>query len=473
MKSQPPFCVLSLVAALFLPAVLRAEPSAPPTYEQVRQILQERIEKDKRGVAIVVGLIDAKGSRVVAFGNRIKDGGVPVDGKTIFEVGSVTKVFTSLLLADMVARGEVKLDDPVAKYLPKDVKVPTRGGREITLLDLATHRSGLPSVPDNLPSKDDADPWADYTTAQLYEFLSGYELKREIGSQFEYSNLGVGLLGNALARRETKASESTGPDADYALNVFDWILQPLGMADTGINPPEAMHERLATPYGRDLRAVKPWHLPALAGAGSLRSDVDDLLKFVSAELGLTKTPLAAAMQETQKARNKTDEEVMEIGLGWLIMKRYDPPVYWHNGGTGGFRSFVGFCPAKKIGVVVLSNSAFGVDDIGFHLLDDRFELKPPLKERTAIQLKPETADQYLGKYEVIPQFALTFSREGDRYFIDATDNPRDEVFPETENQFFSKSFDGQIEFVKDADGRYSSLILHQGGLPDQSAKRLP
>ena len=234
-----------------------------------------------------------------------------------------------------------------------------------------------------------------------------------------------------------------------------------------------MQERVATPYGRDLQAVKPWHVPALAGAGALRSDVDDMLKFVSAELGLTKTSLAAAMQETQQVRDKTDEEVMEIGLGWLIMKRYDPPVYWHNGGTGGFRSFVGFCPAKKTGVVVLSNSAFGVDDIGFHLLDERFELKPPLKERTTIKIEPEVADRYLGKYEVVPQFALTFTREGNRYFVTATGQDKDEVFPETKTQFFSKSFDGQIEFVQDAQGKYSSLILHQGGLPDQGAKRLP
>ena len=461
------------MAASLLPAGVRAEQPSP-TDAQVRQILQQRIEKDQRGVAIVVGLIDAQGSRVVAFGDTVKGGGTPVDGKTIFEIGSVTKVFTSLLLADMVARGEVKLDDPVAKYLPKDVKVPTRGGKEITLLDLATHRSGLPSVPDNLDSKDDADPWGDYTVARLYEFLSRDELKRDIGSKYEYSNLGAGLLGNALALQRSKMSDKNlRPEENYEGAVSDRILQPLGMADTGINPPAAMQGRMATPYGRDLRAVKPWHIPALAGAGALRSDVDDMLKFVSAELGLTKTPLAAALLETQKARNKTDEPVMDIGLGWLIMKRYDPPVYWHNGGTGGFRSFVGFCPAKKTGVVVLSNSAFGVDDIGFHLLDDRFELKPPLKERTAVPLWPEIADRYLGKYEVIPQFALTFSREGDHYFITATDQDKDEVFPETETQFFSKSFDGQIEFVKDADGKYRSLILHQGGMPDQPAKRLP
>ncbi len=436
-----------------------------PTNEQVRQILQDRIERDKRGVAIVVGLIDEKGSRVVAFGNTVKGGGgMPADGKTMFEIGSITKVFTSLLLADMVAKGEVKLDDPVAKYLPKEVRVPTRAGKEITLLDLATHRSSLPSVPENLHSADDANPYANYTVAEMYDFLSRYELTRDIGSKFEYSNLGVGLLGHALALRAGKSYEDL---------VVERICQPLGLADTRITLTKSMRDRLAAPYDKSLVPAKNWDIPTLAGAGALRSDVDDMIRFVSANLFRKKTPFYAAIEDTHKIRNSAGSDVLDIGLGWHFLKRYSPGLYWHNGGTGGYRSFIGFCPETKTGVVVLSNSALGVDDIGFHLLDQRFELQPPVKERAAITIKPETADQYAGKYEVIPQFALTFSREGDHYFVTATDQPKDEVFPETETQFFSKSFDGQVEFVKDADGKYSSLILHQGGLPDQKAKRLP
>ena len=464
MKPQPPFCVFTLVAALLLPTGLHAEPATLPTDEQVRQILQERVETDKRGVAIVVGLIDEKGSRVVAFGNTVKGGGVPVDGQTTFEIGSITKVFTSLLLADMVAKGEVKLDDPVAKYLPKDVKVPSRGGKEITLLDLSTHFSGLPSVPSNLKSSDPANPYVDYTVAQMYEFLSGYELPADIGSKHEYSNLGVGLLGHALALRAGKSYEEL---------VTERICRPLGMADTRITLSPGMRERLAMPYDEGLQPAKNWDLPTLAGAGALRSDADDMLRFLAANLDLLKSPLSAALADTHAIRREAHAHLMDIGLGWLVLKRYDPPLWWHNGGTGGYRSFIGFCPEKKTGVVVLSNSGVGVADIGFHLLDDRYELAAPAKQRVAIKVKPETADRYVGKYEVIPQFALTFSREGERYFIDATGNPRDEVFPESETSFFSGSFDGQIEFVKDADGKYSSLILHQVGMPDQSAKRLP
>ena len=137
----------------------------------IRAILVDRIDVQHQGVGIVVGVIDPTGRRVVAYGKTAKDG-KPVDANTVFEIGSITKVFTSLLLADMVQRGEVALTDPVSKYLPPDVKVPERGGKKITLVDLATHTSGLPRMPSNFHPKDPANPYADYTVAQFYEFLS-------------------------------------------------------------------------------------------------------------------------------------------------------------------------------------------------------------------------------------------------------------------------------------------------------------
>ena len=312
-----------------LPHLFGEEPS--PTDDQVRQILRQRIDVDKRGVGIVVGLVDEKGSRVIGYGQAIKgEDGSEVNGKTIFEIGSVTKVFTTLLLADMVAKGEVKLDDPVSKYLPLEVKVPARGGRQITLLDLATHRSGLPSVPDNLKPKDENNPWADYTVAQLYTFLSGYELKDDIGSKFAYSNLGVGLLGHALARRAGEPYENL---------VVERICRPLDMRSTRIDLPKEFQTRLAAPYDKTLTAAKNWDLPTLSGAGALRSDVDDMLKFIAANLGLTNSPLAAALQDTQKVRNSTDTPNLALGLGWHILKRFDPPIWWHEWVAMSLQSF--------------------------------------------------------------------------------------------------------------------------------------
>ena len=197
-----------------------------------------------------------------------------------------------------------------------------------------------------------------------------------------------------------------------------------------------------------------------------------MTKFVAAELGLQATPLAAAMQDTQKVR-ATNSPKMDMGLGWFIDKREEPPIWWHNGGTAGYRTFVGFRPATKTGVVVLSNSGVEVDDLGQHLLDSRFPLTPPPKPHTAVAIKPELADRYAGRYQITPKFILTFSREGGQYFLQATDQPKLEMFPESETDFFAKEFDGQVTFTKDAEGNWNSLVLHQGGVPDQTAPRLP
>ncbi len=156
-----------------------ATEAVAPSDAEIRGILEQRIDAMHRSVGIVVGVIDAHGRRIVAYGHLNQGDARPLNGETIFEIGSVTKVFTSLLLADMVQRGEVALDDPVAKYLPASVKVPQRDGKQITLVDLATHTSGLPRLPTNLKPKDASNPYADYTVDDLYEFLSSYKLTRD------------------------------------------------------------------------------------------------------------------------------------------------------------------------------------------------------------------------------------------------------------------------------------------------------
>ena len=177
---------------------LDAQSPVLPSDTEVRQILVDRIDRDHQSVGIVVGLVGSTGRRVIAYGALDKGDSRLLNGDTIFEIGSVTKVFTSLLLADMVARNEVALNDPIAKYLPSDVKTPGRNGQSITLEDLATHTSGLPRLPTNFAPKDPANPYADFSVPQLYEFLSTYTLSRDIGSQYDYSNLGGGLLGHLL-----------------------------------------------------------------------------------------------------------------------------------------------------------------------------------------------------------------------------------------------------------------------------------
>jgi CubicO group peptidase (beta-lactamase class C family) len=193
-----------------------------PDDASIRDIVKPRVDSG-RSAGIVAGVLDHGARRVVACGSS--GSSRPLDGDTVFEIGSVTKVFTAALLADMVARKEVSLDDPISKYLPAGMKTPTRGGRSITLGDLATQSSGLPRLPDNLAPKDPSNPYADYTVEKLYDFLSRYELTRDIGAMYEYSNLGVGLLGHLLALRAGTSYEEL---------LTKRILQPLGMRDTAI-----------------------------------------------------------------------------------------------------------------------------------------------------------------------------------------------------------------------------------------------
>jgi len=279
------------------------------------------------------------------------------------------------------------LGDPVAKYLPTTVRVPERGGREITLYDLATHTSGLPREPLNLQPREPWNPFADYSIEQLYQFLSGYQLTKDIGTEFDYSNLGAGLLGHALARRA---------GIDYDALVRARITGPLGMTSTGMALLPAMGARLAVGHNRLLEPVGNWDSPTLAGAGALRSTTNDMLTFLAANLGYTQSPLGPAMTamlQVPRAGRGTPMGWQIVTLDGLIVPN-GRHIVWMNGGTYGYRSFLGFDPKIRTGVVVLSNafrlsgalSGVGdIDDIGLHLLDARFPLNhQPNEQRPAL-----------------------------------------------------------------------------------------
>ena len=431
--------------------------SAVPTDSEIRSILVQRIDTFHRSVGIVVGVVEPQGRRIVSYGSPNQGDSRPLNGDTIFEIGSATKVFTSLLLSDMVEHGEVALSDPVAKYLPPTVKVPERNGRSITLIDLATHTSGLPRLPTNFNPKDPDNPYAEYSVEQLYQFLSSYQLTRDVGSQYEYSNLAVGLLGLALTRRA---------GMDYETLVRSRICDSLGMNSTRITLTPEMKSRLAAGHNAALDPVENWDLPpAIAGAGALRSSANDLLTFLAANLGHTKTHLAPAMAAMLSVRRPTGNPDLEIALAWHIFTANGKEIVWHNGGTGGYRSFMGFDPKSRVGVAVLSNAETpeGVDDIGRHLLDAKVPLMQPPKEHKEVSVDPKILGGYVGKYQLAPTFVLAITREGDQLFAQATGQPKFQIFPESQHDFFLKVVDAQITFETDGNGRATSLTLHQNG----------
>ena len=457
------FCVLSILAlAAMVPGAPARADAAPPIPDDVKANVKARVES---GLApgIVVGLVVPGGESYFSYGVMAAGKPETVDADTIFEIGSMTKAFTGTLLADMVRRGEVKLDDPVKTYLPDTVKVPHDGAREITLLDLATHRSGLPRIPSNFQPADPNDPYVDYTAGKLYAYLAEATLVHPIGSTYDYSNLGMGLLGHALAR----AAKS-----DYETLVRDRIAKPLKMTVTSTVDDPALAKRRA--QGHLVEGVAPsparawsWQpTSVLVGAGGLRSTAREMVRFVGANAGLVDSPLSAAMQDAQKERADAGSPKMGIGLAWHIRKSGDRTLVWHNGGTGGFHSFVGFDPKTKTGVVVLCNSTENIDDIGIHVLDPQ----SPLKEAEKAVVVPEAKLARLdGRYD-LGGAAIDVTHEGTQLYAQLTGQQRYPVFPKSETVFFYKVVPAELEFTVGADGAVDQLTLHQGGR-DIPAKR--
>jgi serine-type D-Ala-D-Ala carboxypeptidase/endopeptidase len=430
---------------------------------EIEALIRSRVEEG-RAVGIVIGVLEADGSTRVASYGEAGPGAEPLTSRSVFEIGSITKVFTGTLLADMVARGEVSLGDPVVEYLPKGVTMPARAGREISLVDLATHRSGLPRLPDNLVPRDMSNPYADYTFALMYEFLSEHELRRDIGSEFEYSNLGVGLLGHVLARHA---------ETDYETLVRERVFEPLGMSMSTITLSGDQRALMVRGHDAQGTVTSLWDIPTMSGAGAIRSNMDDMLVFLAKNVGTPSTDVERSMRAAHETREVMNSD-MDIGLNWITRRVDEDKIIWHNGGTGGFRSFIGFDPDREIGVVVLANSGHGADDIGMHLINPSVPLAPapePPEARTEVAVAQSVLENYVGEYELAPNFSITVSHQGEGLMLQATGQPSFPIFAESETEFFLKVIDGQITFVLREDGVVTGMILRQGGA-DQSARKV-
>jgi len=431
--------------------------------EDVLASIRQRVDAG-RNVGIIIGIVGRETERYFADGSTKGGGNSVPDEHTVFEIGSISKVFTGTLLADMVERHEVSLDDPVRRYLPESVSVPAWDGREITLGDLATHMSSLPRLPDNMPVADPSNPYADYTVDSLYAFLSRHELRREIGSEYEYSNLAVGLLGHVLSLRR---------GVSYEELLRSRILEPLALNETAITLSPSMQERLATGHAAG-SPVSNWDIPTLAGAGAIRSTAHDMLRFLAANMNLPdapaelrtdENPLASGMHQAQEIRADRVAGGMSVGLCWHIRHGNGLESIWHNGGTGGYRSFIGFTRGGDLGVVVLTNSTESVDDIGFHMLDPAYPLVrvEPTSFPDEVVVPPDVLESYVGTYQLTPEFAIVITLEDGRLNAQATGQPKFQIFASAENEFFWKVVDAQLTFNRASDGSVSGITLHQNG----------
>jgi CubicO group peptidase (beta-lactamase class C family) len=375
----------------------------------------------------------------------------------------------------MANEGEVSLDDPAAKYLPAGHRMPERG-RPITLADLATHRSGLPRMADDMWAVSHPDgQFADYTEERLLAFLDRHQLTREPGAQFEYSNIGMGLVGYLLARVAK---------FDYETLVRTRITAPLGMNDTMITLPPIHAARLAAPFDAYMRPVKPIEMAALAGAGAIRSTVADMLIFARALLN-PNSPVAPALKTALSVRTP-GENKFEQALGWVVRRLPGRELLMHDGQTLGFSSILILEPAKGRAVVALANSKAepGPTDLAFNIVGGQPvaptpavpPAPPPFVPRTAISLPVAELDKVAGRYD-FGSFVVAITRDGEYLYAYAQREgapaaPRQQILPEAPLAFFWKAMDAQIRFTTDASGMVTGAVVTQQGKPMMVGRRV-
>ena len=449
-----------------------AAAGAVPPDSEIHRIIEERVQTiagPEGGMGIVVGVLDEKGPRVIAYGDTSAAERRSLTGDTVFEIGSVTKVFTALLLIDMVRTRHLKLTDPVAKYLPKATKVPERNGRSITVVDLATHTSGLPFMPDDMPALAEANG-SSYSQADLYRFIGAQTLQSDIGSQWDYSNLDYWLLQEAIATRG---------HADFEQLLQKRVIAPLGLQSTAITLPPELEARVAIGHDAVMQPTAPlasWPVfNLMPAAGGMLSTANDLLRFLSVTMGYEDSKLAPSMAKLLQTRRPAGES--EQALGWMIMGKGEDTIVLHDGGTMGFSSSMAWMPQQRAGVVVLMNQAGSVGDIARHLLRPSLPLEKATRARhTEITLDSGVLDSYAGRYELQDEGVTTIAHDGTSLTIELPASwglPKLRLHAESQRDFFATELPLRVTFEVDVSNRVTGMLVHPPrGQPPQSWSRL-
>lgn len=525
---------LGVLACLFLSVFVGAS-SVAQAFDEVTRSIELSVERDQIRAAVLARF--DQGETVIRFFGSLGDNrDSKPNAQTLFEIGSITKVFTVILTQVLVDEGKLEWNDPISKHLD-NIDFSSADVAAITLRQLGTHTSGLPRLADNMQPKDSLNPYADYDKSSLFEFLSTYT-PDALEKKYSYSNLGMGLLGfiagNAI-------------DMDYASALAKYVLQPLGMDGTTATIENLGTENIAQGFS-DGANMPHWTFQAVAGAGAMLSSGRDLLRFVEVACTEDREGLAKAIHATQMFETEGS-----TGLAWSITQAADGTrVFSHGGGTGGFASFLAVSPMTRQGWVILAAStAYGqVSDLGMTLIghakkvemdlapyvgvyqldanvyltvtdndgklfaqasgQPAFPLTPSetahifkfnaaqinvefvvdesnranalqfaqagqqitakrvanelgVQKREEITIPSERLEDYIGEYQLAPGLIITVENRSDQLFVALTRQPSMPVFPMTMNRFFYKAVDAEISFLRDDDGKVTTLVLHQNG----------
>lgn len=453
--------VSSLIAAAliaFLPALAYAKTYTPASDQDIRQTLAVYARAHPK-VLFALGTISGERSRTYLVRGS-HEGAFPLDDRTLFETGSVGKTFVATLLAQMVLSGAVRLNDPIQKYLPPGVTAPTYKGIPITLASLAEHRSGLPDAPPNLPSRDPSDPYAGYTLGMLYSALDHYKLTRAPGARYEYSNFAYGLLGQLLANRAHEP---------FAALVDERILQPLGMKDTVVIGSPVSKRRLAPAFTYGGQPQGAWDLGALSPAGSMESNLHNMLAYLRANMNAPAGALGRAMSFAQQSRVPEDSEDT-LGLAWETNREYH---FVHKaGGTGGYSAWIIFDRRMHYGMMILVNVPNSAD---LGQLVQHIIMPARYSAPTEWALVRKEPSPYSGTYPISengPHFALSVFKYKGKLYVQSPQSSPEQLNEIKDGRFSWDRIKAIITFNRDAEGKVTGFTLLQNG-EITKAKRQP
>ncbi|PTY00150.1 serine hydrolase [Opitutus sp. ER46] len=439
-----------LLGSLFLLLVATLAAAKPPAD------LQAKVDAFAAGGpgGVAVAWIDRDGVTFATAGQFAADDARPITPDTVFEIGSVTKVFTAILLAESERQGKVSRQDPAAKYLLPPDDAAQAALAKITLLSLTTHTSGLPRLSSNFTTGHTADPYAGYDRAALVEALRRDGPGAPAGAKLAYSNFGVAVLGEALAAAWGQP---------YAQVLRAQVLEPMGLKTTTLGlAGEPAPTDFAPPHEHGRRGA-PWTFEAYAPAGALRSTARDLAAFVAACAGLAETPLRAAIDATLVPQRVNADSGEKIGLGWFVVPAEGRTVFSHGGRTGGTQAFVAFERPAGRGVVLLSTR--GQDPAGWVL--PLLDVKRPGAAPSALQ----DAESYVGRYPLTPQFAIDITAAHGALLAQATGQGKLALRESKPDRFSVVDVPAEISFERDAAGKVVALVLHQNGLDQRGARQ--
>lgn len=460
---------LSSARYVALAALISLQVSSVTCFAQV--MLKDQVEQqvlpyleNQVFQGLVVGVLRDGKAQSWGFGHSANNQSTTPGNDTVYEIGSISKVFTGILLADAVARGQAELTSRVAEWIPANAPQPHESQAEITLLNLSTHTSGLPRMPSNMQPADPENPYADYSPDQLYQFLHKRRLRRLPGEKHEYSNLAVGLLGQLLADRFQTTYQSL---------LHERLTGPLAMDDTVVQLSPEQQARLAQPLDASGQPVKNWDFQALCGAGAIRSTIIDMLKFAEANLrppaGDLGQALELAFQVHQPAIAEGD---FAMGLGWMIAR--DGQTRFHNGQTAGYHATLYVNRKLDLAVVALCNTATMEVD---RLTEDIFKVAAgaaisPRQFERPVEVPLEVMQRYEGKYQLSPGQEFTVSVDDGKLMVGLTGQPTLQVYARSQTQWYYRVVQASITFKVDDSGRCDEMELFQNGVR-LTAKRLP